>query len=298
MKLINQSFEILEQKDFSIIGIKKFIEKCYNICYEISEEITDNSYEYFINNLIKKEYTKPLELGTVHLKLSISALEIFEETVVTSRMFNHSEIHWDIKESLEDNEYYAYITTNYRYYLALLNEAPWLSKYLDSNDNEFYPKRYTVHFIISREIMDEFRTSVGLSSLAKSTMYCSYSKDKFDNQVTFIIPNWTNIKEGEYDEHQYSNDNYYTDYTPDYSYMINLFEAESTYFRLLKNGWKPQQAIQVLPLSVKSELISCSFEDDWSNFFCLRYSNNVSSMAKEIVILLRKKFKELGYVNK
>lgn len=28
MKLINQSFEILEQKDFTITGIKKFIERC------------------------------------------------------------------------------------------------------------------------------------------------------------------------------------------------------------------------------------------------------------------------------
>lgn len=28
MKLINQSFEILEQKDFTLKGIKKFIEKC------------------------------------------------------------------------------------------------------------------------------------------------------------------------------------------------------------------------------------------------------------------------------
>ena len=28
MKLIKQNFEILEQKDFSLIGIKKFIERC------------------------------------------------------------------------------------------------------------------------------------------------------------------------------------------------------------------------------------------------------------------------------
>lgn len=28
MKLIQQSFEILEQTDFSLVGIKKFIEKC------------------------------------------------------------------------------------------------------------------------------------------------------------------------------------------------------------------------------------------------------------------------------
>ena len=43
MKLIKQSFEILEQKDFSLIGIKKFIEMCGRVCYKSEDRITDDS---------------------------------------------------------------------------------------------------------------------------------------------------------------------------------------------------------------------------------------------------------------
>ena len=276
MKLIKQSFEILEQKDFSLIGIKKFIERCGRVCYKSENRITDTSYEKFVNMLESRGHDRPLEFGTVHLKVPFKALNLFYETVVVSKMFNNQWIQWDIEEDSEDNEYYAYMTTNYRYYLALLNEAPWLSKYLDSNDNKFYPKRYTVHFIISRGIMDEFRTHVGLSHLAESTRYCNYSKDKFCNEITFIKPCW---------DIRGSN---YIDY---------LQEAENGYFRMLKNGWVPQQAREVLPLAVKSELISCGFEDTWKNFFYRRCARDAHPMAREIAIPLQEKFKELNYVN-
>ena len=290
MKLIEQSFEILEQKDYSLIGIKKFIEKCGRVCYKSEDRITDTSYEKFVNMLEKRDHARPLEFGTVHLKLTVNALSLFQETVMTSKMFNNQWIKWNIEESPEDYDYYIYMTTNYRYYLALLNEAPWLSKYLDSNDSEFYPKRYTVHFIISRGIMDEFRTHVGLSHLAESTRYCAYNKDKFGNEITFIIPNWVNTK--------CPNNRQEGPSVADISWSDAMKEAETSYMLLLNNGWTPQQARSVLPLGIKSELISCGFEDAWSNFFYRRCAKDAHPMAREIAIPLEEKFKELGYVNK
>ena len=290
MKLIKQSFEILEQKDFSLIGIKKFIERCGRVCYKSENRITDTSYEKFVNMLESRGHDRPLEFGTVHLKLTLNALDLFQETVMVSKMFNNQWIQWDIEEDSEDNEYYAYMTTNYRYYLALLNEAPWLSKYLDSNDNKFYPKRYTVHFITSRGIMDEFRTHIGLSHLAESTRYCNYSKDKFENELTFIIPNWVNTNCPNKEQEGLSNTSI--------EWSNACYEAEKHYLSLLKNDCTPQQARDVLPLSVKSELISCGFEDAWSNFFYRRCAKDAHPMAREIAIPLEEKFKELGYVNK
>ena len=289
MKLIKQSFEILEQKDFSLVGIKKFIERCGRVCYKSENRITDTSYEKFVNMLESRGHDRPLEFGTVHLKLTLNALDLFQETVVVSKMFNHQWIQWDIEEDSEDNEYYAYMTTNYRYYLALLNEAPWLSKYLDSNDNKFYPKRYTVHFIISRGIMDEFRTHVGLSHLAESTRYCNYSKDKFGNEVTFVIPSWCNsLVEGskqEYSPFEINED--------EVEFMNALQNAQNFYLSLLKMGWTPQQARSVIPLGVKSELISCGFEDAWTNFFMRRCAKDAHPMAREIATKVRDEFNEL-----
>ena len=67
MKLIQQSFEILEQTDYSLKGIKQFIERCGRVCYKSEDKITDDSYEKFVNMLINKDHARPLEFGTVHL---------------------------------------------------------------------------------------------------------------------------------------------------------------------------------------------------------------------------------------
>ena len=289
MKLIKQSFEILEQKDYSLVGIKKFIERCGRVCYKSEDRTTEDSYEKFVNMLEKRDHARPLEFGTVHLKLTLNALDLFQETVVTSKIFNNQWIQWDIEEDSEDNEYYAYMTTNYRYYLALLNEAPWLPKYLDSNDNEFYPKRYTVHFITSRGIMDEFRTHVGLSHLAESSRYCSYDKNRFGNELTFIIPNWVNTNCPNKEQEEPS--------VASIEWSTAMLDSEASYMNLIKMGCTAQEAREVLPLSIKSELISCGFEDAWKNFFYRRCAKDAHPMAREIAIPLQEKFKEFNYDN-
>lgn len=134
--------------------------------------------------------------------------------------------------------------------------------------------------------MDEFRTHVGLSHLAESTRYCNYSKDKFENELTFIIPNWVNTNCPNKEQEGPSNTSI--------EWSKACYEAEKHYLSLLKNGCTPQQAREVLPLSVKSELISCGFEDAWSNFFYRRCAKDAHPMAREIAIPLQDKFKEMG----
>jgi thymidylate synthase (FAD) len=288
MKLIKQSFEILEQKDFSLIGIKKFIERCGRVCYKSEDRITDDSYEKFVNMLVKRDHARPLEFGTVHLKISSGMLfEEFLQDLVDCKLYNPAWIKY--KELPE----YTYITTNYRHYLQIIKKCPYIAEYFTEQDNCYYPSRYTVHMVLSRGIMDEFRTHVGLSHLAESTRYCNYSKDKFDNQVTFVIPNWCNsLKEG-------SEQNYppFEINEDEIIFMDALQNAQNSYLSLLKLGWTPQQAREVLPLSVKSELISCGFKDAWENFFYRRCANDAHPMAREIAIPLQKRFKELGYDN-
>ena len=293
MKLIKQSFEILEQKDFSLIGIKKFIERCGRVCYKSEDKITDDSYEKFVNMLEKRDHARPLEFGTVHLKISSGMLfDKFLQDLVDYELYNPT---WIKYKKLPE---YTYITTNYRHYLQIIKKCPYIAEYFTEQDNCYYPSRYTVHMVLSRGVMDEFRTHVGLSHLAESTRYCNYSKDKFDNQITFIQPSWI-ILDKEIDpinelcllSGQYDREN------PNLRYLASLVEANYTYILLLNKGWTPQQARDVLPLSVKSELISCGFEDAWSNFFYRRCANDAHPMAREIAIPLQEKFKELGYDN-
>lgn len=304
MKLIKQSFNITEQEDFSLVGIKKFIERCGRVCYKSEDKITDNSYEKFVDMLIRKDHTRPLEFGTVYLqyetvKGAINPLDKY--------YFNHYS-KCKTEEGVTKETKKVFVTTNYR----VIIENHWEEdlKYL-CNPTKYHYKRHTVHFTTSRGIMDEFRTHVSLSHLAESTRYCNYSKDKFENELTFIIPCWLNIPEGKYTNiaklsnedgeykqimlHENNINGYPLTTTSEGRFLWNCYWDEHDYFDLLEY-WKPQQAREVLPLSVKSELISCGFEDAWSNFFYRRCANDAHPMAREIAIPLKEKFKELGYI--
>ena len=288
MKLIKQSFEFINQTDFSLVGIKKHIERCARVSYKSEDKITDTSYEKFVNMLESRGHDRPLEFGTVHLKMSVTDFNKIRSTLCLNKIYNNQWIKY----------YYVgdvtYVTTNYRYYLNILKIFPKVEKFFTGEDNKYYPKRYTAHMILDRGVMDEFRTHVGLSHLAESTRYCNYSKDKFNNEVTFVIPSWCNsLVEGsrqEYSPFEINDD--------EVEFMNALQNAQNSYLSLLKMGWTPQQARSVLPLGVKSELISCGFEDAWKNFFCRRDAKDAHPMAQEIAKPMHKEFIERGFIDK
>lgn len=280
MKLIKQSFEFINQTDFSLVGIKKHIERCARVSYKSEDKITDTSYEKFVNMLESRGHDRPLEFGTVYLSRTsqkednMEWLDKYAYNPWSKFSFGNgsTRINGELRNTV-------YVTTNYR----VIKEHHWENdlQYL-CEPTEYHHKRYTIHMILDRGIMDEFRTHVGLSHLAESTRYCNYSKDKFGNEITFIKPCWCNIPEGDYGT---------SDYIPDRLPRIGATEsglidalqyAEYYYFFLLSEGWTPQQARSVLPLGIKSELISCGFKDSWENFFYRRDAPDAHPMAQEI----------------
>lgn len=272
MKLIKQSFEFINQTDFSLVGIKKHIERCARVSYKSEDKITDTSYEKFVNMLESRGHDRPLEFGSVYLDIPTQDLEPGYEYIQAVGKYYCNP--WSIKEDVDGH---AYISTNYR----VIKENHWEDdlKYL-CEPTEYHHKRYTVHMILDRGVMDEFRTHVGLSHLAESTRYCNYSKDKFGNELTFIQPCW-DIRGS--------------------NYIDFLQNAEWGYFRMLKNGWTPQQARSILPLGIKSELISCGFEDAWENFMRRRspkYGDpGAHPMAAEIADRLCEEFLKRGFID-
>lgn len=291
MKLIKQSFEFINQTDFSLVGIKKHIERCARVSYKSENKITDTSYEKFVNMLESRGHDRPLEFGTVYLSRTsqkednMEWLDKYAYNPWSKFSFGNgsTRINGELRNTV-------YVTTNYR----VIKEHHWEDdlQYL-CEPTEYHYKRYTIHMILDRGVMDEFRTHVGLSHLAESTRYCNYSKDKFGNEITFIKPCWCNIPEGDYGT---------PDYIPDRlprigateSGLIDAFQyAEYYYIFLLSEGWTPQQARSVLPLSIKSELISCGFKDSWENFFYRRDAPDAHPMAQEIAKPMHQKFIEL-----
>ena len=164
MKLIKQSFEFINQTDFSLVGIKKHIERCARVSYKSEDKITDTSYEKFVNMLESRGHDRPLEFGTVYLDIPTKDLEPGYEYI--NAVGKYALNPWSIKEDFDNH---AYISTNYR----VIKDNHWESdlQYL-CEPTEHHHKRYTVHMILDRGVMDEFRTHVGLSHLAESTRYC------------------------------------------------------------------------------------------------------------------------------
>ena len=74
-------------------------------------------------------------------------------------------------------------------------------------------------------------------------------------------------------------------------YFYALQTAEYCYNALIRKGWKPQQAREVLPLATKSQLIHTAFVDDWKHFFALR-AEGVSGPPHPNARLLAKPLKE------
>lgn len=286
MKLIKQSFEFINQTDFSLVGIKKHIERCARVSYKSEDKITDTSYEKFVNMLESRGHDRPLEFGTVYLDIPTKNIERGAEC-------KYSLNPWSIKEEVKDH---AYISTNYR----VIKDNHWEDdlQYL-CEPTEYHHKRYTVHMILDRGVMDEFRTHVGLSHLAESTRYCNYSKDKFNNEIAFIIPDWVDsIKEGTYTKDYEFPPMWGHDNWMDSEWFYAMCEAEKTYLTMTREYLTPQQAREVLPLSVKSELISCGFKEAWENFFYRRDAPDAHPMAQEIAKPMHKEFIERGFIDK
>lgn len=186
-----------------------------------------------------------------------------------------------------DNKY-AYVTLNYRH----LVENGWLDdlRYL-CEPTEFHEKRVTVRFTTDRGVSHEFVRHRVFSFAQESTRYCNYSKDKFGNELTFIIPCWLDIMSEANEIHVDGNevDFCYPEDVYTSNFLYTLRYAEKTYLDLLQqwdkripdkryksgfrnNPWTPQQARQVLPNALKTELVMTGFVSDWQYLFRLRTS--------------------------
>ena len=168
MKLIKQSFEILEQKDFTLVGIKKLIERCGRVCYKSEDKITEDSAKPFVDRMIKSGHGAVLEHGTVYLKIT------YKDTDFTTLCMFYGKNKYSVLNHSEDNQIY-YITTNYR--VLVENNHLRDLKYL-CEPTEFHEKRVTVHFVCDRGVSHEFVRHRVMSFAQESTRYVGSSSIK------------------------------------------------------------------------------------------------------------------------
>ena len=140
-------------------------------------------------------------------------------------------------------------------------------------------------------------------------MYCNYSKDKFGNELTFIIPSWLAIEEGSYGiGHSFGKGHFYecnenriycdAENKEEFFKVLNFLKtldlSSQVYMSMLNAfGLTPQQARQVLPNALKTELVMTGFVSDWQHFFDLRARSTTGAPhpdAKALAEPLREEF--------
>ena len=297
MKLIESSVQIIEEKD-----PYKMIELAGRTCYKSEDKITENSAKEFVDRMIKLGHGAMLEHGTIYLKIDKTE----DGHLPPARLYwsdgNHKKY-----TRVRKHGNSIYVTTNLRV-IVENNRLDDLQYQVEPT--EHHEKRITAKFICDRGVSHEFVRHRVFSFAQESTRYCGYSKDKFGNDITYIIPSWLDLPEGKYSDWDndwcdvselkllYPEVNNLSD--PANCFLRSIKNAEYYYFMLINRGWKPQQARQVLPNATKTELVMTGFESDWEHFFELRCSGaahpDAKKLADELKSLMNVKNIELNSV--
>lgn len=331
MILTNASYRLVDEPNPT-----KKIEQIARICYKSEDKIGDGTDIAMIKNLIERKHTAMLEHASVVLEVSEELYKAIQASVrhrmsaITASQINNTDTKVNKREYLrfsttketrdETTEKRFVISGNlrawYDYFdylnsygaatntviFNLVNQAAnnIFDCFKDSlkfecgeygsgrviNDLSVLTVRermihedFTVVFTVDRGVTHELVRMREASFAQESTRYCNYSKDKFGKEITFIKPCFETWNE----------------------YKYKLWEeacscAEKMYFSLIDDGAKPQEARDVLPVSVKSDIAVTANLNEWYHIFNLRACDATGPahpQMKEVMIPLLKEEREL-----
>lgn len=141
-------------------------------------------------------------------------------------------------------------------------------------------------FCLSNFIICKFTTVRGVthelvrhrpcSYAMESTRYCNYTKGKFGESITVILPWYLRGEEpDETDEKSCGSLKYQT-------WLNGIKGSEEAYFSLISQGCKPQEARGTLPLDLKADIWVGAYEDQWQHMLDLRYHGTTGSPHPQI----------------
>jgi len=132
-----------------------------------------------------------------------------------------------------------------------------------------------------------------VSFAQESTRYCNYR-----GGITFVIPPWLDLPEGEYNldsEEVHCNNKLvpglYKASHPAGRWFWHMIDSQSNYQALLTvQNWTPQQARSVLPNSLKTEIVCAGNLREWRHILQLRTSKAAHPQMQELMVPLLKDF--------
>jgi flavin-dependent thymidylate synthase len=302
MKLIKQSYKILNPVD-TLTDIELAARTCYQSYDKISED--NSSAIKLVNNLLERKHYAMLEFGENII------LNVDKEILYTLLNYAHKSFYkgfnitisntrcllsFNPRTAIEFLEYIEYVGL-YDYYTkdnsirklcqSIKNNLPTLliSKFTWILEDGWYPvlgqkllvsklekhvhETLTVRFTTSRSIANELIRHRLCSFSQKSTRYCDEKGD-----IEFIEPCWERKRE-------------------EGNFNLALRHAESQYKWLRELDWKPEQAREVLPLSLATEIVIKASLQEWKHIFSLRCDKAAHIQMRELILPLQEEFNKL-----
>lgn len=291
MKIINSQASVLVEND----PIKK-IEKCGRVCYKSEDKITEDSAEKFVENIIKRGHEAVLEHASFIFQVSYNVYEDIRDKV----MF--VENRYPVKMYLRFTDSDGYIVSGdvraWRDFFCFAGVPPYMNDFVEANPilfSEFksdFPfnlkgrkwsirqisanelvstyqrlvhEDISVKFICDRGVTHEIVRHRPASFCQESTRYCNYSNGKFGGEITVIKPCFFKENSTRY-----------------LNWFVACESAETAYNAILEDGGTPQEARDVLPNSLKTELIMTAPLMEWCHFFNLRMSPAAHPQMQEV----------------
>lgn len=275
MKLINPSYEILEQ-GVGLQGIYEQIERVGKTCYK-SEVKGGESAKKFVEKMIANQHYAMLEHGTVYLKSEGIVRAFGRGYQGGMKYLNNPYSRVNIEGTTQ------YVTTN----LRVLVENGWMDdlRYYLCEPTQWHVKRVTVKFISNIHFYKDITRHRTMSFAIESTRYCNYaSEQKFGRCIKFIRPVWLKPEEEE-------------------EFIRDCETCEEIYFRWIeKYGWQAQQSAEFLCQDTAAEICMTGFVDStgWIHVFNLRALDKTGPAhptVKQLMVPLYEEFCQRGYIN-
>jgi len=321
MRIIESSASIVPQEP-GLIGAYKQIEKVGRACWASENLITEDSYDAFVKGLISRGHTAPLEHGTVYLVIMIGSPIYDPEYMFRSNIaikFGNNPYSRVVRKSYDvaanapaDVAKYIeqhgptqvfWITTNMRVIVESFDLD--VLDFMVNKPHEEHVKRVTVHFTCQRAISAEFNRHRKDSIMERSSRYCNFSIDKFGNEIGIVPADWL----GETYSYPYEFielvEDLYKHGSSDWRkidyWMFANLACEWSYMKLIEAGCKAEEARDILPMDLQTELYHTAFIDDWEHFFKLRAWNSKGNRphpeAKKLAKQVYDRFVERGLVS-
>ena len=279
MKIIEPSANIIE-KELAGLSVCQRIDRLASVCYQRPPKPTEEEAQAFCRELIERGHLPALEFAVVHLVIPSWCIPV-------SKYMHVSQLYGDVliavggsiramKEAYNPFDVQAFLAGELPMFFgipygtthdfdsmegvrfATPDEIPWQHKHV------------AVRVICSRAISHQLVRHRPCSFLQESQRYC-----KYNDEVTFIRPEWAEVESG---------------------FLGEMFEgqcaySEAMYKTRLLSGLSPQKARGVLPNDIKTELIIYASLPEWLHIFKMRCDRAADPEMRRIMVPLREQFK-------